>query len=451
MSEKLGRTGGGSAEDASKGEPAEPVTEDTPKDDRPATFREVFGVAEYRALFSAAVLSWVGDYFAKVAVTFLVFRDTGSVLLSALGFAISYLPWVAGGPVLAALAERYPYRRVMILCDLARMVLIGLMALPAMPLPVLLLLLLGASLLTPPFQAARSAMVAQLLTGDRYVVGLSFQNMAGQAAQVAGYALGGVITAIDPRTALLINAAAFGASALLLWRGVRPRPLPVGEVQRRSLLRETADGLTFVFGHRVMRPTAIVVFSVVAIVIVPEGLAAAWAPEFGGGSQITGLLMAALPIGSVIGAIVTRLTGPERRLKLVKPLLLAGPLCLVPALFAPPFAVVFVLVLLAAGAVNTVLVPLNGLFVQMLPNAFRARAFGIMQGGIQLTHAGAVLAAGAFAERFPVPIVVGTWALCGLGIMAVAVTRWPGREVVREEIARATELNRAGSTVPATP
>ncbi|MFB9246722.1 MFS transporter [Sphaerisporangium melleum] len=403
----------------------------------------MFGVAEYRALFGAAVLSWVGDYFAKVAVAFLVFSNTGSVLLSAIGFAISYLPWVAGGPVLAALAERYPYRRVMIICDVARMVMVGLMALPATPLPVLLLLLLGASLLTPPFQAARSAMVAQLLTGDRYVVGLSFQNMAGQSAQVAGYALGGVVAAIDPHAALVINAATYAASTLLLWRGVRPRPLPVVHTERRSLLRETFDGLGFVFGHRVMRPTAMVVFSVVGIIIVPEGLAAAWAPSFGGGSQVTGLLMAAPPIGAVLGAVVTRMTGPERRLRLLRPLLLAAPLLLVPVLAAPPFAVAFALVLLAAAAVNTVLVPLNGLFVQMLPNAYRARAFGIMQGGIQLTHAVAVLVAGALAERLPVPLVIGAWAVCGLLLMAVSVTTWPSRQVIAEEVARAAELNRA--------
>ncbi|WP_214415202.1 MFS transporter [Sphaerisporangium fuscum] len=435
-------------EKSEKAEAGEPAGETPAERDRPATFGDVFGVAEYRALFGAALLSWVGDYFAKVAVAYLLFRDTGSVLLSAIGFAVSYLPWVAGGPVLAALAERYPYRRVMIICDVVRMALIGLMAAPGTPFPLMLLLLLGASLLTPPFQAARSAMVAQLLTGDRYVVGLSFQNMAGQGAQVAGYALGGVVSAIDARTALLIDAATFGLSALLLWRGVRPRPATVEDAQRRSLLRETGDGLRFVFGHRVMRPTALVVFSVVGIIIVPEGLAAAWASQFGGGSRIAGLLMAALPIGAVIGAVVTRVTGPERRLRLVRPLLIVGPALLVPVLVSPPFQVAFVLVVTAAAAVNTVMVPLNGLFVQMLPNAYRARAFGIMQGGIQLTHAVAVLVAGVFAERFPVPIVIGAWSVCGLALMAVAVTRWPGREVVREEIAYAAELNRAA--VPAT-
>lgn len=287
--------------------------------DRPATFREVFAVAEYRSLFAATSLSWIGDYFAKVAVAVLIFSDTGSALLSAAGFAISYLPWVVGGPVLAALAEQFPYRRVMIICDLGRAALVTLVALPGLPLPALLLLLMVSSMFTPPFEAARSALVAQLLTGDRYVLGVSLQNTAGQVAQVAGYAVGGLIAAVDPRGALLINAATFGASALLLWRGVRPRPAAMTRARHRSLLKETGDGLRLVFGNRVMRPIALVVFSLVAIVIVPEGLAAAWSAELDGGSWTTGLLMAAMPIGTVIGAVLMRVTGPERRLKLVKP------------------------------------------------------------------------------------------------------------------------------------
>ena len=110
-------------------------------------------------------------------------------------------------------------------------------------------------------------------------------------------------------------------------------------------------------------------------------------------------------------------------------MLLACPLLLVPALAAPPTAVVFVLVV-AAGVANTVILPLNGLFVQVLPDDFRARAFGVMQGGIQVTHAVAVLAAGALAEVLPVPVVVGLWSLCGLAVTVAALRTWPTREVV---------------------
>jgi predicted MFS family arabinose efflux permease len=189
-----------------------------------------------------------------------------------------------------------------------------------------------------------------------------------------------------------------------------------------------------------MRPIALVVFGMVAILIVPEGLAAAWSAELGGGAATAGLLLAAVPIGNVIGAVLTRATGPERRLKLIKPFLLGGPLFLVPALAGPPTAVVFVLVV-CAGIMSAVIVPLNGLFVRVLPNGSRARAFGIMQGGMQLAHAAAVLIAGALAELSSVPVVVGAWSLCGLLLMAVAVRTWPSRDVIDAETARAAELN----------
>lgn len=400
--------------------------------ERSATFREVFAVAEFRTLFAATMLSVIGDYFARVAVAVLIFSDTGSVLLSAAAFATSYLPWVAGGPVLAALAERYPYRRVMIICDVARMALVASMALPGLSLPVLLLLLLGSSLLTPPFEAARAAILPQLLTGDRYVLAVSLRTMATQAAQVMGYAVGGVITAIDPHGALLINAVTFGVSALLLWRGVRPRPAVKSRERRESLLKEAGEGLRMVFGHRVMRPIALAVFGMVAILIVPEGLAAAWSDELGGGSRTTGLLLAAMPIGNVIGVVVTRFVGPERRLKLIKPFLLGGPLFLIPALAGPPTAVAFLLVV-CAGVMNAVIVPLNGVFVSVLPADFRARAFGVMQGGIQITHAVAVLVAGALAELLPVPVAVGVWAAGGLLLMTVIVRTWPSPEVIDAE------------------
>jgi len=419
-------------------------TEQRVDDDRPATFREILGVAEYRALFGATALSWVGDYFAKVAITVLIFQDTDSVLLSAAAFAISYLPWIVGGPVLAAIAERYPYRRVMIICDLVRMVLVGSLAIPGIRLPALLVILFAASLLTPPFQAARSALLPRLLTGDRYVVGLALQNIVSQASQVIGYAVGGTVSALNPRIGLLINSTTFALSALLLWRGVRHRPAVMPDTQRNGLLRETRDGFNVVFSHPVMRPIALVVFLNVAILILPEGLAAGWADELGGGARATGLLMAANPIGYTIGGLVIgRMMAPSTRLKLVKPLLIASPLLLVPALLQPGFGVVFALILLS-GFTGMVTMPLNGLFVQVLPSAYRARAFGIMQGGMQISHAVAVLSAGALAQAVgSVPTVVGVWALVGLGLMLLATMTWPSREVIDTEIARTRALNEA--------
>jgi hypothetical protein len=72
------------------------------------TYRDVLSVREYRHLFAANVLSLLGDQLSKIALSLLVFQKTGSPLLTAMTYALSFLPWVAGGPVLSAYADRFP-------------------------------------------------------------------------------------------------------------------------------------------------------------------------------------------------------------------------------------------------------------------------------------------------------------------------------------------------------
>jgi MFS family permease len=110
---------------------------------------------EYLAVFTGSALAWFGDNAARAAVTALVFDQTRSVAASGPTFAISFLPWLGIGPVLAAMAERYEYRRVMIFCDMVRMVLMGLIAMPNMPVAALIALLFATALLNPPFEATR--------------------------------------------------------------------------------------------------------------------------------------------------------------------------------------------------------------------------------------------------------------------------------------------------------
>lgn len=247
------------------------MPDERPSTEGPATFREVFAQHEFRAVLVAGTLSWVGDYVAKAAVTLLVYQQTKSVALSAAAFAVSFLPWLLGGPVLAALAERYPFRRVMVACDVIRMVLMMLIAIPNLPYQAVLVLIFAATLANPPSQAAKSALIPQLLTGDRLVLGLSLNSSVGQAAQVVGYVFGAAVAAISPEMALLFNAASFGLSALLVRLGVRDRPAVLNPAHRSHLLRETHQGFAIVFHTPVLRAIAVLVFSAMLFSVVPEG------------------------------------------------------------------------------------------------------------------------------------------------------------------------------------
>jgi MFS family permease len=392
-------------------------------------FVDVLAVREFRTIYTAGVLSWIGDYAARAAVTFLVLRATESIFAAAAAFAITYAPWLLGGQLLVSLAERYPYRRVMVICDLGRMALMALVAIPHLPLPVVLALLLGSALFSPPFEAARSATLPAVLPGDRYVVAVGLNAATTQPVQIVGYLIGSTLAAINPQAALLINAATFGLSALLVRFGVRPRDAALAPENRTHLLRETLDGFRLVFGTPALRFPVLVVFAAAAVAIVPEGLGAPWAAEisphsYGGLSQ--GLIMAAVPFGTILGSLtISRLVRPDRRRRLLSALAIAAPVPLVFAMADSRPVTVAALAALTGFGVGGLLPIANGAFVSELPKQYRARAFGVVSGGLQLVQGFAVLTTGALAaSAVPIGTAVSCWCLAGAALMLVLVHPW---------------------------
>ncbi|GAA2530583.1 MFS transporter [Pilimelia columellifera] len=422
--------------------------------DRTATFRDVFAVGEYRALFTANALSWAGDYLAKAAVSALVYERTNSAALSAATFALSYLPWLVGGPVLSALADRFPYRKVMIVCDLLRMVTIGVVALPGVPVEAMLVMLFLTSLANPPAQAARSALLPMILDRQKLVVGIALNSTSSQVAQLCGYLAGGALAPFAPRAAIAVDAATFGLSALLIWRGVRRRPAHDRTV-RRHLLRETGEGFRLVFGTPVLRAIALLVFATAMFSIVPEGLAAAWAAEIADGDASRGinqgLIMVAAPAGFILGSLtVARAVRPSVRERLVPVFGVLAAASLTPALATPSVGWVLVLSALSGFATAGLLPTANGLFVQALPDGYRARAFGVMQTGLQVFQGVGVLVTGVLADLYPLPKVVGLWSLGGVGLMLIIAATWPTRAQFRRATASVSVVRETGHA-PAEP
>jgi len=396
---------------------------------RPATYGQVFAVREFRPLFGSYLLSAIGDELARLALTVLVFQRTQSTLLAAITFGISYLPWVLGGPILSSLADRYPRHRILIASDTARALLVATMAVPGMPLPVLLGLLLVVSLCAPPFESARSALMADILTGDRYAVGNSVVGIAQQIAQVVGFLIGGALLVwLAPSGVLLINALAYASSALWLFRGLVRRPAADAEGGAdSSFWRDTTAGLTFI--ARTPRLLAIVVLLWAGMLFLtsPEGVATGLARELGGSTATTSLLLAANPAGVVIGGVlVGRFSSPERREKLLVPLVLLSLAAVLLAGLAPrvlpeggPSVAAVVSLYVLAGIGGAWSIPLNVAFVQAVPNAFRGRAFGVAVAGLSGVQGLGIVLAGLAAEGVLPSDVVA--AAGGLGLLAVIV------------------------------
>lgn len=397
-------------------------------DDRPATYRDVFAVNEYVHLFTANVLSQLGDQLAKVALTFLVFDRTGSPALSAATFAVSFVPWVVGGPLLSAYADRLPRRTVTIACDIIRAVLVATLAIPGMPVGALIGILFVANVFSPPFASARSAMMPDVLEGDSYVVGNGLDNVTGQLCQVLGFALGGpAIQALTAQGALLADSGTFVVSAILLTVGVKHRPAANASAGMGlgSVLHATASGAAFVFSSRRLRAYLLLFWLASAFSFSVEALVAPLSAELHGGPNVGGVLLAVPPLGVAVGGVVVvRMCAPSLRIRLTLPLAVLACGSLIPIASSPPLAVVLVLLALM-GFGNSFSLPLNPLFVRAVPTEYRGRAMGVAVSGLNVCQGLAMFLAGLLAERLSPTVVIGLSGLAGTAVVFALATIWP--------------------------
>jgi MFS family permease len=398
---------------AARGTSATPAAEAAPER---VTFRQVFAIGEFRALWLALILSVAGDQLARVAMTVLVYQRTRSPLLTALTYAMTFLPWVVGGVALSGFADRLPRRQVMIACDVARMVLVCLMAAlsllaAAAALWVMVALLFVVTLLDSPFKSARSALFPDILTGEKYVLGTAVTQMTFQIGMVTGFAFGGVVmAALGARPALLADAVTFAASALLLTLWVRRRPAAASRAGQPSPWRDMAAGMRLVFGDPGLR--ALMLFGwLVAFYVIPMGLAAPYAARFHALplAVATGLVFAANPFGTAVGAyLLGRRVSPGRRQWLMRPLAVGSCAVLMLCWWQPGFAASLA-IFVASGACAAYQVAANAAFVARVPAEHRGQAFGLANGGMQVLQGAWFIAAGALAQRFgPGSVIAGS-------------------------------------------
>jgi len=373
---------------------------------RTLQFRHVLRVREFRWLWLADVQSLVGDQLSRVVLSVLVFDETGSGLLTAGAYALTYLPALLGSILLGGLADRMPRRALLVVGDLVRAALLALMAVPGVPLGVVAGLLVIAVVVGTPWKAAESALVAEILDGEGYALGTGLRAATNQAAQLLGFAVGGAVVAlVGPRATLTIDAVTFALSAVLIRMTVRHRPAAHhGEPASQGGRRWVAD-VAMVFGNRQLRSLLGLAW-LAGIFVVPEGLAAPYAAELGGGAAMVGLLLAAGPAGVLLGSVLfVRFLPARARTALIGPLAAAAG---VPLLFCAlqPNLPITMLLWAASGVCSAYQVQIIVEYVTAVPNQHRGQAIGVASAGLLAAQGVGLLAGGFLAQVWTVTAAV---------------------------------------------
>lgn len=319
---------------------------------------------------TAEAVSLTGTRVSMIALPFLVLTTTGSATRTGLVALFEALPMVLlkvlGGPVI----DRLGPRRVSIGCDAGSLVVVG--SIPALheagvlSFPVLLGLVALAGALRGPGDAAKQALVPVIVEHARVpmerVTGLA--GTVERASSMLGAALaGGLVAWLGATDALVVDAASFGVSALvLLWstRSLRG-PAAVPEESEGGYGHRLRVGWDFLRGDRVLLGITVMVAltnlldAAYVTVLIPV-----WAVDAGRGAGAIGLVFAVFSGFSAVGSgcAATWAAGLSRyRTYLVAFLVCGAPRYAVFAFDSPLWVVIGIVAAsgFAAGFINPVL------------------------------------------------------------------------------------------------
>lgn len=262
--------------------------------------RPKIGTMPFKLLWVSRSISFLGDSLSLVALMVYVANGTGQALAVALLLLVGDFAPALLGPLTGAISDRYPHRRVMIGCELAQGAIVAVIALWLPPMPVLLALVGLRAVAGQLFQAASRSVVPALVPDDRLEkanTAIGFGTNGGEA--LGPIAAAALLTVIDIRGVLAIDAATFAISAVLL--SFLPRTA-AGPREGGTLLSETWTGLRYLVATPLVRAVSLGFFAVVAFNGIDDVALVFLAKDtFGAGDAAAGLLLAGVGIGLFAG------------------------------------------------------------------------------------------------------------------------------------------------------
>ena len=368
----------------------------------------------FGALWLAQIASRFGDPITLIALTYVSYVRTHSVLITALAVVMATIPNALFGVFGGVLADAAGHRRAMIICDLARFALVGSVPITLVlgfPLLVPYALVFAAAACGAIFNPARLALVPRVVSSQELPSANALTYSSDRAVEVLGALAAGLLVASLGERAFYIDALTFLVSAALLLR------VRVDE-QRQALVLgaipdEALRGLRFLWRHAVLRANTL--FSLACQLSLP--VVASLAPSlifqrFAAGSAETGASEFGIAEGAIAaGAVASGLfivpalaRIPKGRLLLVG--FAAYGVVLIALAAAPTFEIA--VVLFALGGVVNVLFYVSNVTIsqELTPPDLRARVFGARIALLNLSWLPVIVASGALADLVSVPVLI---------------------------------------------
>lgn len=393
------------------------------------------------ALLAANVISIAGNRITQLAIPWFVLQTTGSVGKTGLVGFFSFLPFVASSALGGVIVDRLGFRRASIVADLASG--LSVLSIPllyhtvGLPLAALLGLVFAGALLDAPGQTAREAILPDLVerAGTTIERGTSLLDGVSRAGNMLGAPLAGILIAVfGPADVLIVDAATFAVSAILMRVFVQASKPSESEEPPGHYLAELREGFSFLWRTPLVR-------AIVGMVVVTNMLDATmggvlmpvYADRVLGSIVALGLMGGVMGAGAVTGALLFAWLGHKlpRVPTLVAGFTTGGPsrffvLAAIPGI--GPILAWYAISGLAIGPINPIMGTLQ---YERVPPRLRARVFGAVSAGVAAAAPlGALLGAAGISLiglRATLVVFGAVYLACTLSPLIVPAWRDAGR------------------------
>ncbi|WP_310551044.1 MFS transporter [Paenibacillus glufosinatiresistens] len=385
------------------------------------SYRSLLSLSNYRMLLASQVVSALGDGVYAIALIWMMKEITGSSLLMSVLIASETVPLLIFGLFAGVIVDRGNKKKIMIVCDIARGIIITFIA--AMQTAGLLqpYMLIMAALFLSSFGAfftpARTVAVRTLVPGEQMMQAQSLAQMIQTLVGLVAPALGALLLHYDTSYAFMFNAATFWGSALLLTL-IRSRPLvekSPEKLDRSGFARDFKEGIFAVTAHPLLR-NLILYLVLINFMLAPTTLLF---PLIVGDSTELALFEILFVIGITAGVLLLNLLRKLRRAAVLAAgiaMMLAGlgALTWIHPLYAE-LACVFI-VGLGSPLAN---VTLQTLFVLKVPKDALGRASSLMKVLLEASRPLSTLLAGVLILSIPVRSFFAIMAVFGMIVLGL--------------------------------
>lgn len=217
----------------------------------------------YIRYWLAVVVSFLGDAITLTTVVYIIGSSTNSVLMISFVFVSQLLPIVILGPFIGPLIDKVQKRYVLVLSDIYRLVLVGLMFLLQEQSIVLLVLLFLMGIGTAFFEPARIASVPTIVGMQRIPQGIALFQSTSAVIKFFGPVLAGLTIANWGVSIVFIyDMISYAISAILLYSLTVLDTKAVYKLKMKNYYKELTDGYKSILNIPIIKNLSLVLMPV---------------------------------------------------------------------------------------------------------------------------------------------------------------------------------------------